>query len=109
MIEGPLFVVEGHDVNAFRDSTALEGIVEAYDIDALRCFRADGTELRLGASGWHAAVKDEVIGRYPDELQAILRHCLTAVPARRRSLTDEEIRNASLEQLVDAMVKLGLR
>ena len=100
------FVIEGNDVRYFRSRDDVEGSVEAYDIDEVRLFTVDGTQVGLARSGYGVVVTDRVIGRLPEDLGRALRAHLLYVPRGRRSLDDGEIERASLADLVGETIRI---
>ena len=96
-----LFLIDGNDVIMFRDKAGAEAFIEPYDVrpgqDAI--FQSDGTLLRIVASGRRVTVTPDIVGSDATRLAEALRKFLLNVP-RTRTLSPEDIGNASLTDLV---------
>lgn len=120
IINGPYFLVEGHDVSAHSSLGDVEARLEPYiKPGELRLFQSDGTELSLTTKGGPktpvykrpVVAGESIIGHDPSHLAEALRWCLANPPKRlrRRSgtamMSAEALREAELPQLVEEFVK----
>jgi hypothetical protein len=105
-MDGPFFLVDGHDVIWFATRADAEGYLEVYDVGSYRFFAKDGTELVVRANwdNYRVAISDEAVGSFPDDLAESLRAYLQASPRKRRGLNPAGVQGATLSELVDAMV-----
>jgi hypothetical protein len=102
MVTEAYFRIDGQDVIMFESRGSAEAFLEAYDVGPGRdsIFRSDGTALRLEKFDRRVVVTDDVAAHDPSGLAEALRRFLLEVP-RRRSLRPEQIRTASLPELVE--------
>lgn len=119
MVNGPYFLVEGHDVSGFSSLRAVEAHLEPYiKPGELRLFRSDGTELSLTTKGGprtpvykrQVVAGETIIGYDPSHLADALRAYLAKPPKRARrhsgtTMSAEALRVAELPQLVEKFVK----
>ena len=120
MVNGPYFLVEGHDVIAFPSLRDIETFLEPYlEPGELRLFRSDGTELSLTTNGGprtpvykrRVVAGESVIGHDPSHLAEAIRVYLAQPPKRLRrrwgttTMPREALRVAELPQLVEEFVK----
>jgi hypothetical protein len=96
------FRIDGQDVIMFESRDSAEAFLEAYDVGPGRdsLFRSDGTAVRLEKLDRRVVVTDEVAAHDPTGLAEALRRFLLKVP-RRRSIRPEQIRMASLPELIE--------
>jgi len=116
----PMFLLEGHDLSVFDSLDSLVGHVEPVDAmrEDFRVFDSVGRRVGLRGEGVNFKGRSNWGGRTiaeplvpavfePEVLAAVLRRHVDSVGYDRFGVSEEWVRDASLQDLVGCVVRLG--